>query len=146
MKKKSNTPSSLAKQEIQRLLREVGLKRQDGLCFFLGKQVGGKRHECSGWANDGHLVLQYDHLNPRERNISYANPDLGVVICKGLHGWKSFSDGNKKLYDKVAMKYLSPARRKLWRRVEADRKSYPMVLWDWQKEIIALKKELTGCA
>lgn len=144
MRKNANTPSALAKVEIQELLRQVGLKWQNGTCFFLGKKIGGKVHSrcTSKETKDGHIVMQYDHLNPRERNVSYANPLLGLVICQGLHGWKSFNDSNKKLYDDAARKYISVERRKLWKKVEEDHKSYLMTLWDWEKEIISLKAEL----
>jgi len=144
MRTTSKTPSAQAKKEIQELLRQVGLKWQKGKCFFEDKEINGKIHsDCSGFApSDGHLILQYDHLNPRERNVSYANPLLGIIVCKGLHGWKSFSDTNKQIYDKAAKKYLHPARKKLWKQVEDDRKSYPMSAWDWQKEIIYLKSLL----
>ncbi len=144
MRQTSKTPSAIAKKEIQELLRQIGLVKQKGKCFFAGKEISGKIHSycTSKDTKDGHLIMQYDHLNPREKNVSFANPDLGVVICQGVHGWKSFSDTNKKLYDQAVRKYLSPKRRKLWKRVEADQKSYPMSAWDWAKEEIALIQEL----
>jgi hypothetical protein len=146
MRQHAKTPSAQAKVRIQALLREIGIARQKGICFFAGKEVNGRIHECSGWRNDGELVLQYDHLNPREKNVSFADSRLGLVICKGIHGWKSFSDANKKIYDDAARKYISPAQRKLWRRVENDHKNYPMGAWEWTKCEMALTQELKEIA
>jgi hypothetical protein len=97
---------------------------------------------CNGYANNGELVLQYDHLNSRAFNVSYADIRLGVILCKGHHGWKHFSDRNKKMYDEIMRKMIEPKRRALWDAVEADRRDYPMGLWDWQKVELALTDQL----
>jgi hypothetical protein len=142
LNKNSKTSSSQMKAEIQDLLRRYSLQR-DGGCVFRGIWFNGKVHQCSSnQTKDGHLVLQYDHLNPRERNVSYANPDLGVIICQGLHGWKSFSDYNKQIYDEAVRDIIGPERSSLWDRVKQDHKSYPKSAWDWQKDIIYLKSLL----
>lgn len=144
MRQTSKTPSAQTKKRIQELLRQIGLARQEGICFFSGKEIGGKTHlECtSKQTKDGHIIMQYDHLNPREHNVSFADARLGIVICQGLHGWKSFNDGNKRLYDAAAKHYLPPDIVKLWELVEADRKSHPMGAWEWQKIELALTQDL----
>ena len=148
MRLHAKTDSAKLKVEIQALLRQIALKRQDGLCFFLGKAIGGRRHAycTSNLTKDGHIVMQYDHLLSRAKNVSFANPDLGVAICQGLHGWKSVSDGNKKLYDIAAKKYVGARIRKLWKRCEDDGGTYPMGAWEWSKEIIWLKTVLKELA
>ena len=142
MRTTSKTESAQAKQRIQELLRKIGLQRQKGKCFFEGKVVDYRVHQCSGWRADGELVMQYDHLNSRAYNVSYANPDCGVVICKGLHLWKKY---HKDTYDKAARKYIGKKRRELWDRVADDKKIYPMSAYDWMKCELALKEELKNC-
>jgi hypothetical protein len=39
---------------------------------------------------DGHLILQFDHLNTRARNISFGYRRLGVGVCERHHiFWKA---------------------------------------------------------
>lgn len=144
MRQTAKTPSAQAKKVIQELLRQIGLARQGGECFFLGKWINGKTHAycTSNETKDGHITMQYDHLESRSKNVSYADSRLGVVICQGLHGWKSFNDANKKIYDADIKKYLTPETITLWKRVEDDKKSYPMGIYEWNKTIIALTAEL----
>ena len=83
------------KDRIQAILRQIAIIRDGGcvLAPFQGKD--GIPH-CNGYRKDGELVLQYDHLNSRGFNVSYADARLGVIICKGHHGWKHMTDNNKK--------------------------------------------------
>lgn len=139
MRSHSITPSARSKDHIQDLLREIALLR-DGGCVFRGKEIGGQLHQCSSNATkDGHLVLQYDHLNPRSYNVSFYNLDLGVIICQGLHGWKKW---HKEEYDAAVKKLIGKKRTALWERIAADKKAYPMSAWDWAKVELALQSDL----
>lgn len=91
----------------------------------------------------GELILQFDHLNSRSFNISYGVSELGVTLCKGHHGWKHFTDRNKKLYDSIIREIISPERVTLWDRVEADRKTYTFTVYDWLNIEAALAQELS---
>lgn len=138
LKKQSKSETAQCKQRIQSLCRAIALIR-DGDCVLRG-ETGFP--PCGGKKRDRTLIYQYDHLNSREHNVSYADTLLGVLVCKGHHGWKHFTDNNKKMYDAAVRKKISVARVKLWDEVEADRKVYPMCLADWVKEERALRQEL----
>jgi hypothetical protein len=86
--------TSIVKREIQDVLREIVTKR-DGDCIFsnlffkrdiLGAPI------CGGYAKDGHLILQADHLITRANATTYAEPRLVVCVCKGHHGWKKWHE------------------------------------------------------
>lgn len=128
--------STKIKNRIQALLRQIALIR-DGGCV-LENVVG----HCNGLKGDGSLVLQYDHLNSRAFNVSFADIRLGVILCKGHHAWKHFSDSNKKLYDRLVREIIGSERTQLWDLVEEDRKPYHMSLWEWTKVEISLIKDL----
>jgi hypothetical protein len=138
LRKHGKSETSKCKARLQALLRQIALIR-DKRCILRGNR---ELKPCSGYREDGELVLQYDHLNSRQFNISYADVRLGVILCKGHHGWKHFTDANKKQYDRIVRGLIGEARAKLWDRVEADRKMYPMALSDWLKLEIALAVEL----
>src|ERR1700676_2361744 len=109
----SKNPTAQCKDRIQALLRPITILR-DGGCVLRG-QWGVPI--CNGYRADGQLVLQFDHLNPRSRNISYGDPRLGVCVCKGHHGWKN---GNKDEYDRLVKVIIGPERSALLERVKAD--------------------------
>jgi hypothetical protein len=50
--------TSIVKREIQEVVREIVIRR-DGGCFL--DHTG----NCSGYAKDGHLILQANHLITR---------------------------------------------------------------------------------
>jgi hypothetical protein len=138
---KSKSEVTKCKDRIQDLLRAIRIV-QDGGCVLWAVWRKYDLPECNGYRTDGELILQYDHLNSRERNISYADIRLGVILCKGHHGWKHFTDRNTKRYNEIIRELIGPDRAKLWSLVETDRKTYRMELWDWQKVQMALKQEL----
>jgi hypothetical protein len=139
-KVKADTAQTV-KDRIQTLLRAIALIR-DGGCVLAPFQGKNGIPYCNGYRKDGEMIYQYDHLNSRAFNVSYADPRLGVIICKGHHGWKTFTDNNKKLYDALVRKIIGPARSKLWDRVETDRKTYHMGVYEWQKVELGLAAEL----
>ena len=127
------------KKEIQDLVREIVILR-DGGCIFKKE----KGHICSGYANDGHLILQADHLMSRGNSGTFADTRLIVCVCKGIHGWKSVgSNLRKKEYDERVRKLISKERVELWDEWEAKRfSSTRMSAYDWKLEIVNLKSEL----
>jgi hypothetical protein len=127
------------KQEIQDLVRQIVIKR-DGGCIFKKE----KGHICTGYANDGHLILQADHLISRGNSETFADTRLIVCVCKGIHGWKSVGANLRKAeYDERVKKLISSERVKLWEDCEKRRfNSYKMGAYDWKLEIVNLTSEL----
>lgn len=127
------------KQEIQNLVREIVIKR-DGGCIFRNEQG----HICTGYAKDGHLVLQADHLISRSNSATYADTRLVVCVCKGIHGWKSVGENLRKAqYDERIKKILPTEIVALWERCEKDSwRPYRTSTQDWRIHIVALQQEL----
>lgn len=125
LKKLGQSDVALAKRRIQALLREVVIARDAG-CFLRHYSQAGA---CGGYASDGHLILQADHLNTRARNISYGDERLAVCACQRHHiFWKPQHPDE---YMRLARKFIGPQRAKLLDAVIADRRSYHYVLHDW---------------
>ena len=139
--KKSKHPTALCKVRIQALLRQLAIAR-DGGCVLRSIAAQEGLSTCNGFRKDGELILQYDHLISRSKSISYAELDLGVTLCKGHHGWKSFTDENSKRYDEIIKKVLCQERIDKWERFKNDRKTYRFGIWEWGKIEIVLKQEL----
>lgn len=136
LKKKSKSEVSQIKDRIQALCREIAIKR-DGGCVLRERPDAG---QCGGYRTDGELILQYDHLITRARNISYADTRLGVALCLAHHG--GFKQWHKEKYDRIVKEVIGPYRTALWERVELDNRAYPMGLADWKLIEIALQNEL----
>ena len=136
---RGTSDTSVLKERIQELIRAVVILRDDG-CIFKKE----KGHVCTGYANDGHLILQADHLLPRNNSETYADSRLVVCVCKGIHGWKSVgSNLRKEEYDRRVKKLISKERVELWKKCEKNRfNSYKMGASDWKLEIINLESEL----
>jgi hypothetical protein len=130
------------KVRIQELLRQLALIRDGGCVLFDAAGTGNIPYCHSQDTKDGHMVMQYDHLNSRQFNVSYADLRLGVILCQGHHKWKHSSKRNEKEYDALVRQIIGPERATLWDRVENDRKTYAMSAWDWAKVEIALTKDL----
>ena len=70
LRQHSKSEIAQAKVRIQALLREIAIKRDGGCILRLYPDAG----QCGGFApKSGHLILQAEHLNTRERNISYGD-------------------------------------------------------------------------
>ena len=136
LKRKSKSETAKAREEIQRLVREIVIAR-DGGCLL--RDPPGLP-PCNGYRADGELVLQADHLITRGKNIGFADTRLICCLCKGHHTAKTFDQNDT--YEPIIREKIGPERAELWAKCKADRRSYPMGLWEWQKEILALKKEL----
>jgi len=151
-----HSTSAQLKREIQGLVRDIVIKR-DGGCIFrdLDKfsfDVLGVKFPltmpafeippCNGYANDGHLILQADHLITRANSATYADTRLIVCVCKGHHGWKSIAGNRwKSRYDAVVKTLIGEERVKLWERMEADRTPHHMGIGDWKLVLVALRAE-----
>lgn len=99
---------------------------------------------CGGYAKDGHLILQADHLMTRSNAATYAGTRLIACVCKAHHDWKSLG-GNmcRKQYDTIVRKIIGLARAALWDRCEQEswRPKRTSVL-DWKRQVIDLEAEL----
>ena len=125
--------TALLKREIQRLVREITMKRDKG-CIL--RSV---RH-CGGDLDTEGVVIQADHLISRSNSATYADTRLIVCLCKNCHGWKHW---HQKEYDALVRTILSKERVKLWDRCEKDAWSPARTgASDWKLHIIALEKEL----
>lgn len=130
--------TALKKQDIQDLVRDIVILR-DGGCLFKNE----KGHVCTGFAKDGHLILQADHLLSRGNSATFADTRLIVCVCKGIHGWKSVGSNLRKAeYDERIKKLLSPERVQLWEKCDQAVKAHQSYKPDWSLAIVALKKEL----
>ena len=130
---------STIKEDIQALLRQIVMLR-DGGCILRDK---GKQ-SCNGYAKDGHLILQADHLISRGNNATYGDSRLVVCLCKGHHGWKSVgSNLRKQEYDELVKTILPKERVALWERCEEERQRFSTGgKYDWKLIRLGLEKEL----
>lgn len=136
---KGKSDTATIKEDIQALLRAIGLIRDGGCVLRVIPS-----HHCNGYRNDGELILQYDHLISRANSATFADPRLGVIVCKGAHGWKSLGGNrNKAQYDALVKTILEPERVALWEACERDSwKPVRTSMHDWQKEAAYLKTKL----
>lgn len=133
------------KVRIQGLLRMIVIQR-DGGCFARFYPDMG---ECGPYRNDGELILQFDHLNTRLRNISYGDSRLGVCVCPNhhYHHHNNMRAVHPKVWERYmenVKKFIGASRVRLLESVQEDTKSYQMGLWDWVKVEMALKGELAS--
>lgn len=127
--KLGKSDTATLKREIQRLVREVVMKR-DGTCILRGI-----RH-----CNDP--VLQADHLITRSNSATYADTRLIVCLCRTCHGWKHF---HEREYNELVKSILSKERVELWDRCEKDSwRPKRTTAYDWRLEIVVLEKELAS--
>ena len=135
---KSVSTTAQLKDDIQNLVREIVILKYDG-CIFKKE----KGHICTGYAKDGHLILQADHLLSRSNSATYADTRLIVCVCKGIHGWKSVgSNLRKEEYDNRVKKLLPKEVITLWEKAEKDRRTHKAYKMDWNLEKVCLEKEL----
>lgn len=118
------------KKEIQRLVREIVMKR-DGGCVLR------KLRNCGG--EIGQAVIQADHLITRGNSATFADTRLIVCLCRNCHGWKHY---HEKEYEALVRTILPKQRIQLWDRCEEARQAHRTHKADWKIEILALKQEL----
>lgn len=141
LRQKSKAPSAIIKDDIQALVRQIVIIR-DGGCIL--REYQHQSCACGGYAKDGHLILQADHLVTRGNNPTYGDTRLIVCLCKAHHGWKSVGGNLRKgRYDALVKTILPKDRLLLWAIAEADsHKTYPMHAADWMLVKLALESEL----
>jgi hypothetical protein len=140
LRRKSQSPTAQCKDRIQALLRAIVIFR-DGGCVLRHYPEAGV---CGGYRNDGELILQAEHLNTRERNISYGDMRNIVCLCQRHHGY--FKPQHGALYWSLIRRHIGEERWAWIERVIADNRSYPMGLHEWLIVEIDLKAELAGYA
>jgi hypothetical protein len=125
------------KEAIQVALRRIVIARDGGCILRDSYDVS----SCGGYAKDGHLILQADHLVTRANSATFADPRLVVAVCKAHHGWKSVgSNRNKAQYDAAVRSVLSEERVKLWDACERDSwRPVRTSASDWATELADLK-------
>ena len=125
---KSKSEVSKLKKEIQRLVREIVIKRDGGCVLYK-------------WRHCEDLVLQADHLITRANSATYDDTRLIVCLCRTCHGWKHW---HEREYNALVKTILDPKTVELWERCEQDSwKPTHRVSGDWRISIAALKQELT---
>ncbi len=141
------------KQQIQDLVRACVILRDGGCILDPNKAVSTyfqsarslglnplRVPACGGYAKDGHLILQADHLLTRANSATYADTRLIVCVCKAHHGWKKW---HKEEYDALLRQILPKDRVDLWNRAQEDSwRATRKYSTDWKLHIIALKAEL----
>jgi hypothetical protein len=147
---KGGSDTAHIKDDIQATVRAIVIARDGGCIFQLFKRgepdlavylnVGDGVPSCNGYAKDGHLILQADHLVTRANSATYADTRLVVCVCKGHHGWKKW---NEQRYNEIVRQLLPADRVALWDKAHAARYiPTRMTSSDWAKELAALKQEL----
>ena len=139
MRIRADNDTNRVKDSIQDLVRQIVIAR-DGGCILDG-QYGGSP-TCSGYAKDGHLILQADHLITRANAATYFDTRLIVCVCKGHHGWKKWNEAR---YNEIVRTLISSERAALWDKANAARyQPHRKYTYDWQCELAALKQELAA--
>jgi hypothetical protein len=138
---KGISETSEVKQRIQDLVREIVIKRdRDCILGNYGLQAKHQISSCNGYAKDGHLILQADHLITRANSATYADTRLIVCVCRGHHHWKTF---NKERYDEMVRFLIGPERCALWDKMYDERyKPHRNFTHDWKIEEAYLKQQL----
>jgi hypothetical protein len=99
------------------------LHRRNGVRAIVIKRDGGciarnePWHTCTGYRNDGELILQADHIVTRANSATYADTRL-ICICKGLHGWKKWNEAR---YNELIRPLIGTERAALWDKCHAAR-------------------------
>jgi hypothetical protein len=129
------------KREIQYVAREIVIAR-DGGCVLRDLHYDGIP-ECGGYANNGQIIYQADHLISRSNSATFADTRLIVCLCRDHHAWKSLgSNARKKEYDELVRTLISPERVKLWDDCERDSwKPNRGAAFNWAVTLAALKQE-----
>jgi hypothetical protein len=139
---RAENETNQVKDRIQALVRNIVIARDKG-CIFRDAPFAiteGSGPPCNGYANDGHLILQADHLITRANSATYADTRLIVCVCKGHHGWKKWNEAR---YNEIVRTLIGEERCKLWDACHAARyKPTRNYTSDWLKHEAALKQEL----
>lgn len=134
MRRQGVSEVAVLKKEIQRLVREIVMRRDGGCILRNIRHCGGEI---------GQTVIQADHLITRANSATYDDTRLIVCVCRACHG--GFKKWHQKEYEALVRTVISPARVKLWDAAERDSwKPTHRVSGDWRISIAALKQELAS--
>ncbi len=124
------------KKEIQDTLRQIVIIR-DGGCVLRDYPESG---QCGGFANDGHLILQAEHLVTRGNSISYGDTRNIVCLCMRHHNF--FKPQHSLLYWKLIEQIIGPERWKYVQKIQADESAHMSYKVDFTLVLVGLKQEL----
>ena len=127
---KSSSTSAQLKGDIQYLVREIVMLRDEGCILRKIRHCGGEI---------GKSVIQADHLITRANSATFADTRLIVCLCRPCHGWKHW---HEKEYDQLVKTILPKDRLELWEKCEADHHAHKTCKMDWAMEKLALEQEL----
>lgn len=120
------------KKEIQALLRQIVIKRDEG-CILRNYPSTG---QCGGYRKDGELILQAEHLHTRSNAASFSDSRLVVCLCSRHHIFYKPQHADE--YYQVVRKHIGTIRSLLLDRVQQDYSPHKV---DLKMELIALKQE-----
>lgn len=126
---------SVIKEQIQRVLREIVIKR-DGGCILRTYPATGA---CGGRKKDGNLILQAEHLITRSNAASFADSRLVVCLCVRHHLF--YKKQHPDEYYRVVKHHIGKARTRLLELVEHDTTPHKL---DLNLALVVLKGELAG--
>lgn len=135
LQRESQRPIPQAKKRIQAILREMRIILDGGCVLRAFPETG----QCGPRTINGNLILQFDHLLTRERNIAW-NVELGVCVCLRHHLYYKKQYPAK--YEECVRKAIGEKRCKLLDRAREDRRTYHMDLNNWLLLEIALTQDL----
>lgn len=123
---KGISTSSQLKRQIQAILREIAMVRDQGCVLREYPETG----SCSG-------PYQAEHLVSRGKSATYSDMRNIVCLCQRHHiFWKP---QNSRLYWEIIEGEIGPERWDFVKRAEMDKKPHKM---DWKLELAALQQEL----
>lgn len=138
LRSSGKSPSTLLKNEIQAVLRQIVILR-DGGCFLrhYKDKITPQYRECGPRKNDGELILQGEHLHSRSNASSFSDPRLIVCCCQRHHIY--YKPQYSAEYNELARHFIGQKNAKLWDMVREDRTPHKT---DLVLELVALKQQL----
>lgn len=121
------------KREIQSLLREIVIKRDQGCILRHYPETG----VCGGYRKDGELILQAEHLHTRSNAASFSDTRLVVCLCQRHHIFYKPQHADE--YYRIVRKHIGTIRSIILDRVQQDYSPHKV---DLKLELVALKQEL----
>ena len=131
--RKSKSEATALRDEIQAILRQLGLIR-DGGCVLRHYPEAG---DCGGYRKDGELILQAEHLHTRSNNATFAEMKNIVILCKRHHFF--FKPQYGMLYWILIRKHIGEAR---WNWLESARQDKRPYKIDFKLIKLGLEQDL----
>lgn len=127
---------STTKKEIQALLREGVIKRDGGCVLRHFPEAGA----CSGWRNDGELILQAEHMVTRSNSAGFA--DLRNVVCLCRHHHGHFKPQHSEKYWELIRRHVGEMIWAFKERLRLEESSHYARKVDLKLELLALRAEV----